>query len=127
MLELTAIRLTQGKFTLQGGLELAQSVAGVFGPSGTGKSALLKAWWGTHRVPSFPALDQYRTISGKARLTDIFRGGVIDVTDSTYTIELTGTSDKLDGFINAVHGDNILEVVRSGVTGIARGQKSLHV
>ena len=61
------------------------------------------------------------------RLTDIFRGGVIDVTDSTYTIELTGTSDKLDGFINAVHGDNILEVVRSGVTGIARGQKSLHV
>ena len=61
------------------------------------------------------------------RLTDIFRGRVIDVTDSTFTVELTGTSDKLDGFINAVHGDNILEVVRSGVTGIARGQKSLHV
>ena len=61
------------------------------------------------------------------RLTDIFRGRVIDVTDSTFTIELTGTSDKLDGFINAVHSDNILEVVRSGVTGIARGQKSLHV
>ena len=61
------------------------------------------------------------------RLTDIFRGRVIDVTDSTFTIELTGTSDKLDGFINAVHNDNILEVVRSGVTGIARGQKSLHV
>lgn len=53
MLELTAIRLTQGKFTLQGGLELAQPVTGVFGPSGTGKSALLKAGWGTHRVP-FP-------------------------------------------------------------------------
>lgn len=61
------------------------------------------------------------------RLTDIFRGRVIDVTDSTFTIELTGTSDKLDGFIGAVHSDNILEVVRSGVTGIARGQKSLHV
>jgi len=61
------------------------------------------------------------------RLTDIFRGRVIDVTDSTFTIELTGTSDKLDGFINAVHSDNIMEVVRSGVTGIARGQKSLHV
>jgi len=61
------------------------------------------------------------------RLTDIFRGRVIDVTDSTFTIEVTGTSDKLDGFINAVHSDNILEVVRSGVTGIARGQKSLHV
>ena len=61
------------------------------------------------------------------RLTDIFRGRVIDVTDSTFTVELTGTSDKLDGFINAVHSDNILEVVRSGVTGIARGQKSLHI
>lgn len=61
------------------------------------------------------------------RLTDIFRGRVIDVTDSTFTIEVTGTSDKLDGFITAVHSDNILEVVRSGVTGIARGQKSLHV
>jgi len=61
------------------------------------------------------------------RLTDIFRGRVIDVTDSTFTIELTGTSDKLDGFISAVQSDNILEVVRSGVTGIARGQKSLHV
>ena len=61
------------------------------------------------------------------RLTDIFRGRVIDVTDSTFTIELTGTSDKLDGFISAVPSDNILEVVRSGVTGIARGQKSLHV
>ncbi len=61
------------------------------------------------------------------RLTDIFRGRVIDVTDSTYTIELTGTSEKLDGFINAAHTDNILEVVRSGVTGIARGQKALRV
>lgn len=60
------------------------------------------------------------------RLTDIFRGRVIDVTDSTFTVELTGTSDKLDGFISAVHSDNIMEVVRSGVTGIARGQKSLH-
>jgi acetolactate synthase-1/3 small subunit len=61
------------------------------------------------------------------RLTDIFRGRVIDVTDSTYTIELTGTSEKLDGFISAAHTDNILEVVRSGVTGIARGQKALRV
>ncbi len=60
------------------------------------------------------------------RLTDIFRGHVIDVTDATFTVELTGNSDKLDGFINAVHRDNILEVVRSGVTGISRGQKALH-
>lgn len=61
------------------------------------------------------------------RLTDIFRGRIIDVTETTYTVELTGTGEKLDGFINAVHEDNILEVVRSGVTGIARGQKALHL
>lgn len=61
------------------------------------------------------------------RLTDIFRGRIIDVTETTYTVELTGTGEKLDGFISAVHEDNILEVVRSGVTGIARGQKALHL
>lgn len=61
------------------------------------------------------------------RLTDIFRGRIIDVTEATFTIELTGTSEKLDGFISAVDNDNLLEVVRSGVTGIARGQKALHI
>lgn len=61
------------------------------------------------------------------RLADIFRGRIVDVTDATYTIELTGTGDKLDGFINALETDKILEVVRSGVTGIGRGQKALHV
>lgn len=61
------------------------------------------------------------------RLADIFRGRIIDVTEATFTIELTGTSEKLDGFINAVDNDNLLEVVRSGVTGIARGQKALHI
>jgi acetolactate synthase-1/3 small subunit len=61
------------------------------------------------------------------RLASIFRGRIVDVTDATYTIELTGTGDKLDGFINALETDNLLEVVRSGVTGIGRGQKALHV
>ena len=61
------------------------------------------------------------------RLASIFRGRIVDVTDATYTIELTGTGDKLDGFINALATDNLLEVVRSGVTGIGRGQKALHV
>jgi acetolactate synthase-1/3 small subunit len=61
------------------------------------------------------------------RLASIFRGRIVDVTDATYTIELTGTGDKLDGFINALETDKILEVVRSGVTGIGRGQKALHV
>jgi len=61
------------------------------------------------------------------RLTDIFRGRVIDVTDVLYTIEVTGTSGKLDAFIEAIDANDIIEVVRSGVTGIARGERALHV
>ena len=61
------------------------------------------------------------------RMADVFRGRILDVTDETYTIELTGTGDKLDAFINAVEGTNIIETVRSGATGIARGSKSLHI
>lgn len=59
------------------------------------------------------------------RLTDIFRAKIIDVTDSSYVVELTGTSQKLDAFIQAVPEDMIVEVVRSGATGIARGEKGL--
>jgi acetolactate synthase-1/3 small subunit len=61
------------------------------------------------------------------RLVDIFRGRVIDVTETTYVIELTGTGDKLDAFIQAVRAAGIVEVVRSGVSGIGRGEKALHV
>ncbi len=61
------------------------------------------------------------------RLVDIFRGRVIDVTERAYTIELTGNVDKLDAFIEAVRGIGIVEVVRSGVLGIARGDKGLRV
>jgi acetolactate synthase-1/3 small subunit len=61
------------------------------------------------------------------RLTDIFRSKIIDVTESTYIIELTGDSDKLDAFVKSVGDDFILEVVRSGVTGIARGERGLKV
>jgi acetolactate synthase-1/3 small subunit len=59
------------------------------------------------------------------RLADIFRGRIIDVTDSTYTIELTGNGAKLDAFIKALTAP-ILETVRSGVAGILRGEKALH-
>ena len=59
------------------------------------------------------------------RLVDIFRGRIVDVTDTSYTVELTGTGDKLDAFIQAVRSAGILEVVRSGVSGIARGERSL--
>jgi acetolactate synthase-1/3 small subunit len=59
------------------------------------------------------------------RLAEIFRGHIVDVSGKTYTIELTGTSDKLDAFIAALGDITILETVRSGVSGIARGEKSL--
>ena len=61
------------------------------------------------------------------RTTDIFRGQIVDVTSSVYTVQLTGTSDKLDSFIQAVGTASILETVRSGVTGIARGDKVLSI
>ncbi len=58
------------------------------------------------------------------RSADIFRGDIVDVTSTVYTIQLTGTSDKLDAFIAAV-GAPIIEVARTGVSGIARGEKVL--
>ncbi len=59
------------------------------------------------------------------RTADIFRGQIVDVSPSLYTVQLAGTTDKLDSFIQAIGPASILEVVRSGVTGIARGDKIL--
>jgi acetolactate synthase-1/3 small subunit len=59
------------------------------------------------------------------RCTDIFRGQIIDVGPTVYTIQVTGDSHKLDSFLLAVGDAAILEVVRSGVSGIARGEKVL--
>jgi acetolactate synthase I/III small subunit len=59
------------------------------------------------------------------QLTDIYRGRVIDVSQSILTIELTGTSDKLDSFLLNLSSSKIIEVVRSGVMSIGRGEKSL--
>jgi len=61
------------------------------------------------------------------RMSDIFRGRIIDVTESTYTIELTGTGGKLDAFIQAIEPSAILETVRTGASGIARGERILKV
>ena len=58
------------------------------------------------------------------RLVDIFNGRVIDVTDSTYTIEITGNGEKLNAFVEALSSITILEVVRSGLIGISRGDKA---
>ncbi len=61
------------------------------------------------------------------RVTDIFRGRIIDVTAKSYTIELTGAGDKLDAFLQALEQTVIIEVVRSGVSGIARGERALKI
>ncbi|MCB0257113.1 MAG: acetolactate synthase small subunit [Anaerolineae bacterium] len=61
------------------------------------------------------------------RTADIFRGQIVDVTSNAYTIMLTGTSDKLDAFIRAMADATVIEVVRSGVSGLSRGEKVLTV
>jgi acetolactate synthase-1/3 small subunit len=61
------------------------------------------------------------------RISDIFRGRILDVTDNTYTIELTGTGSKLDAFFDALDREAILETVRTGASGIGRGDRILKV
>ncbi len=59
------------------------------------------------------------------RLTEIFSGRIIDVTADLYTIELSDTSERIESFVGAVDAKSIVETVRSGVTGIAQGERSL--
>jgi acetolactate synthase-1/3 small subunit len=61
------------------------------------------------------------------RMADIFRGRIIDVSDNTYTIELTGDTRKLDAFIQALDQGTIIETVRTGASGIGRGNRVLRV
>ena len=61
------------------------------------------------------------------RMVDIFRGHVVDVTETTYVIELTGSCSKLDSFIQAIDARLILETVRTGISGIGRGDRILRV
>ncbi len=61
------------------------------------------------------------------RTADIFRGRIVDVTDQTYTIELTGPRDKLDAFLEALDPLMILETVRTGASGIGRGDWIMRV
>lgn len=68
---------------------------------------------------SSEARDEYK------RLAEIFNGQIVDVTEEIYTIEVADTSERLQSFIDAVDACSIIETVRSGVTGIAHGEKSL--
>ncbi|WP_461516333.1 acetolactate synthase small subunit [Porticoccus sp.] len=61
------------------------------------------------------------------RCVDIFRGQIIDVGTNAYTVQIVGNSDKLDAFIQAIGDADILEVVRTGVSGLSRGEKALRL
>ncbi|MFG6448474.1 acetolactate synthase small subunit [Roseateles sp. BYS180W] len=61
------------------------------------------------------------------RTSDIFRGRVVDVTDKSYTIELTGDAGKLDAFLESIDRAAILETVRTGASGIGRGERILRI
>ena len=59
------------------------------------------------------------------RLNDLFRGRIIDITDDVYTIEITGDGDEVEAFLQALKSKTILETVRTGVSGITRGDKAV--
>jgi len=59
------------------------------------------------------------------RIVDIFNGHVIDMTDTTYTLEVTGDSEKIDALLKALEHITMLEVVRSGQLGMGRGAKGM--
>jgi acetolactate synthase-1/3 small subunit len=61
------------------------------------------------------------------RISDIFRARIIDVSDNTFTIELTGSASKLDAFLDSLDDESIIETVRTGASGIGRGDRILKV
>ncbi|EPC00013.1 acetolactate synthase [Litchfieldella anticariensis FP35 = DSM 16096] len=61
------------------------------------------------------------------RTADIFRAQIVDVTPSLYTVQITGDAGKLDAFLQAMAPVGVLEVARTGVSGIARGEKVLNL
>jgi acetolactate synthase-1/3 small subunit len=71
------------------------------------------------------ASGQYR--DEMKRISDIFRGRIIDVSDNTFTIELTGATSKLDAYIDSLDNDSIIETVRTGASGIGRGDRMLKI
>jgi acetolactate synthase-1/3 small subunit len=54
-------------------------------------------------------------------ISDVFRGRIVDVGQESLIVELTGNQSKLEGFLNLVQGYEILELARTGVTGLSRG------
>ena len=73
------------------------------------------------------AANDMESCASVKRMADIFRANVIDVKNKTYTIEITGRPDKLDGFLETMEDHKIVEVVRSGAMGITRGSNALKI
>ena len=71
------------------------------------------------------ASHQYR--EEMKRISDIFRGRIIDVSDNTFTIEITGSSTKLDAYLDSLDKSSIVETVRTGASGIGRGDRILKI
>jgi acetolactate synthase-1/3 small subunit len=71
------------------------------------------------------ATEKYR--DEMKRISDIFRGRIIDVSDNTFTIELTGSTSKLDAYLDTLDKESIIETVRTGASGIGRGDRILKV
>jgi acetolactate synthase-1/3 small subunit len=71
------------------------------------------------------ATEKYR--DEMKRISDIFRGRIIDVSDNTFTIELTGSTSKLDAYLDSLDKESIIETVRTGASGIGRGDRILKV
>ena len=71
------------------------------------------------------ASHQYR--GEMKRISDIFRGRIIDVSDNTFTIEITGSSTKLDAYLDSLDKSAIVETVRTGASGIGRGDRILKI
>lgn len=61
------------------------------------------------------------------RLIEIFKGKIVDVSETTYTLEITGDSSKISSFLEGLKNTKILETVRSGITGISRGKTALRL
>jgi len=59
------------------------------------------------------------------RLADIFRGRIVDITQDAYVIEVTGDQQKLDAFLDACDRSSVIEMTRTGMTGLTRGSKTL--
>jgi acetolactate synthase-1/3 small subunit len=68
-----------------------------------------------------------KTRSDIINCVEVFRGRVVDVSPDTLTIEITGTSDKIEAFLNLMKTYGIVELARTGVTALSRGIKSIKI